>query len=132
LTPPEADPRAWVERARADLRVAELAAADPDLPDWPAGFHLQQAAEKALKALLIVHGRFPPRTHDLEHLCEAVAALDPSLDGWSDRLLPLADFGVAQRYPGVDEPALETGPLLACVRELVELAAAASRPTAPA
>lgn len=122
MSPPEADPAEWLRRSRADLRVAELSRADPDLPGWTTGFHLQQAAEKALKAVLVARGRAAPRTHDLEQLAEAVEAFHPALAGWADRLLGLSEFAVAQRYPGVEEPAVDLGGAEAQVRELVAAA----------
>jgi HEPN domain-containing protein len=36
----------------------------------PVGFHGQQAVEKALKAVVAVHDRAYPWTHDLRHLME--------------------------------------------------------------
>ncbi|AQR61328.1 hypothetical protein BZG35_06435 [Brevundimonas sp. LM2] len=54
----------WLALAEQDHEVASRIF---DLPGV-AAFHLQQAAEKALKAAL-VHGAVrPPRTHDLLHL----------------------------------------------------------------
>lgn len=97
MSSPAADPIEWLQRARADLKVAELIAREPELPGWTIGFHLQQAAEKALKAVLVAAGRPAPRTHDLEQLAELVAEVAPTLSGWSERSLGLADFGVAQR-----------------------------------
>jgi HEPN domain len=38
---------------------------DRSAADWIVGFHCQQVAEKALKAVLISQGETPPRTHDL-------------------------------------------------------------------
>jgi HEPN domain-containing protein len=129
MTPPEALPADWLQRARADLKVAQLIASDDELPAWPAGFHLQQAAEKAFKAVIVAHGRPAPRTHDLEQLAESVAQLEPSLAGWADSLLGLNEFGVAQRYPGVDEPAID---LVAAAALIGELIAAAQRVCEPA
>jgi HEPN domain-containing protein len=87
--------------------VAELTLQDADLADWPAGFHLQQAAEKALKAVLVAHGSQVPRTHDLDHLVELVEELEPMLGSWGDRLLVLNEYGVVQRYPGIEDPEAE-------------------------
>jgi len=56
----------WLQKARRDIRVAELALGE-DLYDEVA-FHAQQAAEKALKAVLVALGARPPRTHSLERL----------------------------------------------------------------
>jgi HEPN domain-containing protein len=60
-----ADTRAWLARARDDIRGADidLAAAPPLLGD--AAFHCQQAVEKALKAFLTWHDRPFRKTHDL-------------------------------------------------------------------
>jgi HEPN domain-containing protein/predicted nucleotidyltransferase len=46
-----------------------------------ASLHSQQAAEKALKALLLERGKRPPRTHDLIDLLNAVRE-----EGWQLRL----------------------------------------------
>lgn len=48
------DPREWLRQARVDLRVARLA--PDDLEREPFAFHAQQAAEKALKAVLLTRG----------------------------------------------------------------------------
>lgn len=55
-------------------------------------FDAQLAAEKALKAVLVLGGRRFPKTHDLAELLHLVAATG----------LP---YAVAGRYPGVSEDA---------------------------
>ncbi len=65
--PPD-DPREWLRQARVDLRVARLAPAD--MAREPFAFHAQQAAEKALKAVLPTRGIRFPFVHDLERLLE--------------------------------------------------------------
>lgn len=58
----------WLELARQDLRGGRiLLAADPTEPAL-ACFHVQQAAEKLLKAALVAEGIDPPRSHDLNEL----------------------------------------------------------------
>lgn len=99
--------------------MAERVLSDADLPNWAAGFHLQQAAEKALKAILVAHGRPPPRTHDLGLLVEAAETFAPALGGWADRLLSLGDFAVSHRYPGAPEPMLDLARSVADIRELL-------------
>jgi HEPN domain-containing protein len=55
--PPD-DPREWLNRARSDLVLARLEKEGIYLEDMC--FHTQQAAEKAIKALLINrHVEFP-------------------------------------------------------------------------
>jgi len=85
------------------------------------GFHLQQAAEKALKAVLVAGGRFPPKVHDLKALADQVAVLEPSLLGWDARLLPLNDYSVAERYPTAGMRSRDLGPLIDETREFVAL-----------
>ena len=61
---------AWMRQANSDWAVAELTAQQ--------GFHSQacyhycQAAEKALKALLISLGSLPPYSHALDRLVDSV------------------------------------------------------------
>jgi hypothetical protein len=80
-----AEARRWLAKARRDLAAARLCreAAEP-LPDI-AAYHCQQAAEKALKALLVLCSHPLMRTHDLEPLCDEAAmgfpVLAPELDG---------------------------------------------------
>ena len=56
----------WLSRAWEDLHVAQLLAANSDLPPRVACFHAQQAAQKAVKAALVHDAIRFPRTHDLE------------------------------------------------------------------
>ena len=84
MAPCEADPLEWLSRARADLRVAVVTLGVADLPRWAAGFHLQQAAEKALKAVLVAHGRTAPRTHDIGLLADLVAEVAQPLRAWDE------------------------------------------------
>lgn len=89
--------------ALAFLRAAEedLAAARQLLPALPrpAGYHLQQAAEKLAKALLAAAGILPvPRSHDIGYL----AALLPPEHEARTALAALADLTllcVTARYP---------------------------------
>ena len=66
-------------------------------------FHAQQAAEKAIKAVMLSRGADIPRTHDLAFLVDLLPPtikLPPSL-----LLLPvLTKYAVQQRYPGQDLP----------------------------
>ena len=73
-----------------------LAARD-ELDPWVASFHAQQAAEKYIKAGLIIEQVRFPRTHELERLCPLLPA------GWGlpdqEALAGLSRFAVAGRYP---------------------------------
>lgn len=83
----------WLRRALDDLDAARLL--DERRLYALAAFHAQQAAEKALKSVLIAAGRGLARTHDLERL--AADAKAPSLI--SDAAAFLTGFYVAGRYP---------------------------------
>ncbi|MHB0876176.1 MAG: HEPN domain-containing protein [Anaerolineae bacterium] len=101
-----ADTRAWLSKAMRDIRTAEvvLAAEPPLLED--ALFHCQQAAEKALKALLAWHDRPFRRTHDLSELGRQCIALVPDLETLLIEVAPLSEYAWRFRYPGEpEEPA---------------------------
>lgn len=97
--------RAFMEMARKDYRVLSEVGhlVDPEI----AGFHAQQAVEKALKALLCLRDVHPPRTQDIEALAGAVLDAGESLEGNLEALYGLTDFAVLFRYepfPSYGEP----------------------------
>lgn len=88
----------WLGIAQEDLTGARKAAADPEMAPRLACFWAQQAAELALKAVLVAEDVDPPKTHDLidlTHRCRdaSVHELDES------ELETLSEFAVAARYP---------------------------------
>jgi HEPN domain-containing protein len=96
-------PTAWLEQARNDLAMAELATSH--------GFHAHacffasQAAEKALKSLLIEVGLVPPRTHVLPALLMELAAAGMDVDPLASlRLNLLSRMATSTRYPEDDTP----------------------------
>lgn len=93
----------WLVHAEEDLRVARLAlAAAPPLVR-PAAYHAQQAAEKLLKALLVLHGTAVPRTHDLAHLL-SLTGPPPGMDAAAaEEIAAISPWSVATRYPGLDD-----------------------------
>jgi len=87
--PPEAEgPVAWLEKARRDLTMAELAQAQGENFADQVCFHAQQCAEKALKAVLIAAGRVPPHVHDLGVVLDALVELAPAADCTSPACRP--------------------------------------------
>ncbi len=96
--------RSWHRKAASDLAYAELGLSSGETFRAGAVYHCQQAAEKALKALLCLSGVTPPKNHDLVRLIEI---LRQSLD--LQVLLKEAEFltpmGTEFRYPGeCDQP----------------------------
>jgi HEPN domain-containing protein len=89
----------WMEKAKRDLRMAQLAARD-EHPMWDqACFHAQQAGEKTLKAALVACESNVPRTHDIIVLADQLLDLLPLLNDHMESLAMLNQFGVAPRYP---------------------------------
>lgn len=93
---------AWIRQSQNDLEAAHCMASQ--------GFHAQacylagQAAEKALKALLVAAGMIPPYSHSLERLVEMLqqeGLETQSLDQL--RLKPLTRMNSETRYPQGDE-----------------------------
>lgn len=85
----------WATADR-DAAVAAVILTDPTLFE-AAGFHLQQEAEKRLKAWLLIAGVVPPRTHDLGVLLDL--AKDNGLSVPEMRVFTqLSEFAVRLRY----------------------------------
>ena len=102
--PPEAERMLAI--ARCDLETLRWLLPAPVALDAQAGFHAQQAAEKALKAWLVVLGQRYPFTHDLGDLLDRLinagveVAEFEALDPW------LTPFAVLGRYDPYPLPAL--------------------------
>ena len=91
--------RRWLRFAREDLRAAETLAADPDAAARLVCTLAQQAAEKALKALLVLQDIDPPRTHNVQLLADLVPRAGRVADVEAD-LARLSLWAVESRYPG--------------------------------
>lgn len=93
-------PEEWLRHAQSDLHLARLGSHQPGVLREQVCFHAQQAAEKALKAVLLKRGIDFPFTHDLEALLELAdrggVALPPEVAN-SGALTP---YAVETRYPG--------------------------------
>ncbi len=84
----------WLEQAEEDLKTAELIFQEKRY--YAASYFAQQAAEKALKAVLVWReGELPPRTHDLRQL--ARQAETPR--EWLPALTRLSRIYLISRYP---------------------------------
>ena len=97
-------PADWLRIAEKDLgRVKHLLAVH-DLE--AAGFFLQQAVEKFLKAFLLSKGWELERIHDLEVLLNEALAYDPSLEPFRAVCQKVTGFYFVERYPFVVEAGL--------------------------
>jgi HEPN domain-containing protein len=84
----------WLQFASEDLHMAELALSAEIYNQ--ACFHSQQCAEKAVKGVLLLQGKSPPRTHLLGDL---LAILDPNPFATSLDIQFLDRFYLPTRYP---------------------------------
>lgn len=121
MPPDPEEIRAWLDRARIDLDVAELLAGREDRLLETVGFHAQQCAEKALKAVLVSRLVRVEKVHNLRYLAELCADHDPSFAAFANELSDLTAFAVAQRYPGARTPKRpEVSRLVAVARRVLE------------
>jgi HEPN domain-containing protein len=98
----------WIEKADQDLAAAEILLENA-VPLKPIiAFHAQQAVEKYLKAVLVRHQVYFPKTHDIGTVLSLVAACEPAAALALQRAAVLTPFGVEVRYPG-DTPELLPG-----------------------
>lgn len=91
------DPKRWLSFAKSDLRLAQKGRL-PEVRLEGLCYLAQQAAEKALKALLIHCGVHFPKTHkiqDLIALLPGELVPPPSVEG----AVSLSDYAVDGRYP---------------------------------
>ena len=93
-------PKEWLSHAESDLRLARLGSMDPQIIRGQVCFHAQQAAEKAIKGVLLFRGIEFPLTHDIEELLEIAedqGLIIPEEIQEADHLTP---YAVETRYPG--------------------------------
>lgn len=102
--PPD-DPREWLNRAKSSLAKAKIIfGTDSEVYLEDMCFDAQQAAEKAIKAVLIYLGVQFPRVHDLAYLLALVEREGQNVSESIRRAAILSDYAVESRYPGFSEP----------------------------
>jgi len=90
----------WLTKANADITGGRtlLAGGQPDL----AAFHVQQALEKALKALLVAAAQDVRRTHDIDQLATLARGHWQDLVATPFPLAAVSQWYVTTRYPDPD------------------------------
>jgi len=96
---------AWLTKASHDLRAAERLAPDDDEAGYEplfsaAAFHLQQAAEKTLKAYLASRSVRFASIHDVSKLLALAGTIEVGFSQLANAAETLAPFAVEIRYPG--------------------------------
>ncbi len=99
--PPE-DPREWLKRAGSNLVLARARGKRVYLEDLC--FNAQQAAEKAIKALLISRNVAFPYVHDLAELLTLLEKAGQEIPEPIRQAERLTRFAVFTRYPGIASP----------------------------
>jgi HEPN domain-containing protein len=90
-------PSDWLRIAEKDLARVQtlLEAQDPEA----AGFYLQQAVEKYLKAFLLSRGWKLQRIHDLEALLNAALVHEPAVESFRPACQKITGYYFLERYP---------------------------------
>jgi len=96
--PPE-DPREWLNRARSNLALAKAKRKGVYLEDLC--FDAQQAAEKAIKSLLIKVDVDFPYVHDLARLLTLLENSGQKIPASVRQAEGLSRYAVFSRYPGM-------------------------------
>jgi HEPN domain-containing protein len=96
------DPQEWLNNARSNLIRARMMA--PGVYLEHLCFDAQQAAEKAIKAVLIARGIPFPYTHNLAELVTLIEKAGEEIPPFISLATPLTRFAGATRYPATTEP----------------------------
>ena len=99
------DPREWLNRARSNLARAKARVADTYLEDNC--FDAQQAAEKAVKAVLLLLRIDFPYIHDLAKLLGLLARHGEEVPESVQEAKRLTPYAWMTRYPGSSESVIE-------------------------
>lgn len=119
----ERDAHTWLRYAQEDLDAAERMTGERGWTPGIACFHAQQAAEKALKAVLVAEGLPLLYTHNLELLRDAIPDGRRAREADVD-VVWLTQWATLPRYPGQEPEAspADSGRAVAEARVLVDAA----------
>lgn len=105
--PPElrdpTDPLEWLRRSRSNLARAKAGRPSPEVLYEDLTFDAQQAAEKAIKALLVNRAVAFPKTHALVELLDLVERSGVVVPTEVREAGRLTVYAVETRYPGIEE-----------------------------
>jgi HEPN domain-containing protein len=119
----------WLARAEADIFGARtlLAGGQAEL----AAFHVQQALEKTLKALLVAAAQDLRRIHDIDALATLARPHWPDLLPSPFPLAAVSQWYVTTRYPGLDAPPPAIAEVAEALEAVATLIAAVARLSPP-
>lgn len=109
----------WIDKAEGDWAIARRELRVRKDPSYDGVcFHAQQCAEKYLKARLQEANIPFSKTHDLVKLLKAVLPVEPSWTILETDLIPLTDFAIEYRYPGITATKSEAKAAVAYCRKV--------------
>ena len=88
----------WFERGQHDIETAQLIYEQDGYTDSIV-YHIQQAIEKYLKGYLVLHGRKPPKTHELDALLNHIATFDDGFGDFLELCEKASRYYIDGRYP---------------------------------
>lgn len=91
----------WLDRAAKDICVSRMLIQEKFISH--SAFHIQQATEKTLKALLVAARRDVRKTHDLATLAVLTREHWPTLVSNPFKLDYVSRWYIVSRYPGIEE-----------------------------
>lgn len=95
----------WLKVARRDWHRIHVMLADEDADG--AGFFLQQATEKYLKAFLLTHGWKLKKVHTLQSLLDEASMFAPDVAALRPVCERVSGFYIGERYPSVGSEGLQ-------------------------
>lgn len=107
-----------VRKAEGDESILDRLLDDHDVPDDVLGFHVQQAVEKRLKAVLALDEVEYEHTHSVSYLTALIEQTGIDLPGCRNEIEGLTPWAVAARYDGTFEKVLDRGAARTLVSEL--------------
>jgi HEPN domain-containing protein len=87
----------WLAQATHDVHASEKCI-ESGYNEW-ACFMAEQAAEKALKSVIVFHGKSAPKLHKLGVLIGVVKSVDPRFRGIHIDIAELQSYTFTARYP---------------------------------
>ena len=99
------DPREWLNRARSNL--AQAIRRSPEVYVEDCCNNAQQAAEKAIKGIMLLRSLEVLHTHDLGALLSLLAEFGEQIPEEIRQAEELTPYAVQSRYPNYEEPVSE-------------------------
>jgi len=97
------DPKEWLRRARSNLSLAVGSRGLAEVVWEDLCFEAQQAAEKAIKAVLVCRGVVFPKTHVISELITLLQQSGLEVPDRVRESAVLTPYAILTRYPGFPE-----------------------------